>query len=113
MSIRNWRPQSQLTTTVRLTEQAARSLSEWLAVQPLPPRTANEALNMALESLAALPVPSEVAALRAACGRLSSELVAMQDRLRLARVEIDMIDDKATSRAVGPAGDLAAQERAA
>jgi len=64
MSIRNWRPQAQLTATVRLSELAAKNLVAWLAAQPLPPRTANEALNMALESLAAHPVPTEVAALR-------------------------------------------------
>jgi hypothetical protein len=37
----------------------------------------------------------------------------MQDRLRLARAEIDLIEDKATCRAAGSAADLAAQERAA
>ncbi len=104
MSIRNWRPQAQLTATVRLSDLAARNLAAWLAAQPLAPRTTNEALNMALESLEALPVPSEVAALRSACGRLSGELDELRDRLRLTVAEIDLIEEKAAALPDGAAG---------
>jgi hypothetical protein len=51
MSLRHWRPQPQLAATVRLSNNAARKFSAWLASQPLPPRSANEALNMIFESL--------------------------------------------------------------
>jgi hypothetical protein len=113
MSIRNWRPQAQLTATVRLSDLAAKNLVAWLAAQPLRPRTANEALNMALESLGAQPVPTEVAALRAACGRLSGELEELRDRLRLAVAEVDLIEEKAAAVPGGAAGDRTVQERAA
>ena len=63
MSHRNWRPQPQMTATVRLTGVAAQKLTAWLASQPLPPRTANEALNMALESLQPLPLSESFSAM--------------------------------------------------
>jgi hypothetical protein len=57
---------------------------------------------LALESLEPVPVPSEVATLRSASGRLSGELEEMRDRLRLALAEIDLIEEKAAAL---PGGD--------
>ncbi|MDE1907167.1 MAG: hypothetical protein KGH75_12035 [Rhodospirillales bacterium] len=85
MSHRNWRPQSQMTATVRLTGLAAQKLSAWLAGQPLPPRTANEALNMALESLQPLSIDESYSTLWRTIDDLTAELDEVTGRLAAAR----------------------------
>jgi hypothetical protein len=84
MSLRHWRPQPQLTATVRLTDNAARKFSAWLASQPLPPRSANEALNMALESLQPALISESFVVLWQTINDLSAELDEMRNRLTAA-----------------------------
>ncbi len=84
MSHRNWRPQPQMTATVRLTGVAAQKLTAWLASQPLPPRNANEALNMALESLQPLPLNENFSAMWRIINDLTVELDEMKARLQVA-----------------------------
>ncbi|MCB8877423.1 hypothetical protein [Acidisoma silvae] len=84
MSHRNWRPQPQMTATVRLTGVAAQKLTAWLASQPLPPRTANEALNMALESLQPLPLNENFLVMWRTISDLTAELDEMKARLQVA-----------------------------
>jgi hypothetical protein len=84
MSPRRWRPQPQLTATVRLTDNAVRKFSAWLANQPLLPRSANEALNMALESLQPAPLSESFAVMWQTINDLSAELGEIRNRLAAA-----------------------------
>lgn len=95
MSHRNWRPQPQMTATVRLTGVAAQKLAAWLASQPLPPRTANEALNMALESLQPLPQNESFSAMWRTISDLTAELDEMKLRLQVASSTLSEVEKSA------------------
>ncbi|MFT8420867.1 MAG: hypothetical protein ABF665_05035 [Gluconacetobacter sp.] len=82
MGIRQWRPRPQLTATVRLTALAAGRLGDWLDAQPLPPRTANEALNAALESLGHASASDDLAIARTRCRTVMDELDMLMERVR-------------------------------
>lgn len=100
MSLRNWQPKPQLTATVRLTDLAAKNLSAWLSAQPLPPRNANEALNMALESLQAVPFSDDVVNLRLSFRRLTDELDELRARARAAEITLTQLSEKTDEHAI-------------
>lgn len=77
---------------MRLTDLAATKLNAWLAAQTIDARTANEALNLALESLLPAPIDQSVDALRRKHRRLDGELNELRDRSEALRHQIDVLE---------------------
>ncbi|SIR29513.1 MULTISPECIES: hypothetical protein [Acidiphilium] len=90
---RIWRPQAQTSASVRFTTRSAEALSRWLDRQSQPAHNANQALNMAFESLDPV-VTDMVTDTRATIRQLRSDLDDMKRRLVAAEIGLDELERK-------------------
>jgi hypothetical protein len=88
---RIWRPEPQTSASVRFTIRSASALSAWLDRQSQLAHTANQAMNMAFESLAVIePDPDTRAMIR----QMRGDLDDMKRRLVTAELGLDDLERK-------------------
>lgn len=88
---RIWRPEPQTSASVRFTIRSASALSAWLDQQSQMAHTANQAMNMAFESLAVIePDPDTRAMIR----QMRGDLDDMKRRLVAAELGLDDLERK-------------------
>lgn len=88
---RIWRPEPQTSASVRFTIRSASALSAWLDRQSQMAHTANQAMNMAFESLAVIePDPDTRAMIR----QMRGDLDDMKRRLVAAELGLDDLERK-------------------
>jgi hypothetical protein len=90
---RIWRPEPQTSASVRFTIRSASALSAWLDRQSQLAHTANQAMNMAFESLAVVE-PDRDPDTRAMIRQMRGDLDDMKRRLVIAELGLDDLERK-------------------